>query len=140
MTTIDERTPGTTLMKNEEVVAWVNDILDRRQYKPGWVIDAYLGDTTHWIMVKITAPVEDSYNPGRTVLLDVRSPVPWFALESELNFDKWLVWRLTAIETHETQEWYRRPSRNGDGRMVPVFNPHAEGADRDQWPIVKRES
>jgi hypothetical protein len=118
-------------------VRQVNEIIVRRAYKPGWVFAAYLGDTTQQVMLMIGAQVEDSYNPGQTVPLDIRSPVPGFALASELAFDKWLAWRLQQVEIHEAQEWYRRPRRNGEG-WTPVFNPHAQGADRDQWPIVKR--
>jgi hypothetical protein len=55
-----------------------------------------------------------------------------------LSFDKWLAWRLQAVELHEAQEWYRKPGR--DFPWVPVFNPHALGADRDRWPIAKPDS
>jgi hypothetical protein len=118
-------------------LATVQDILARRAYRPGWTLTAYVGDTTRAIIVQITAEVEDSYNPGSTVPLDIRYPVPAPALASELDLDKWLAWRLGMIELHESAEWYRKPGRNFP--FVPVFNPHADGADRDQWPIVKRE-
>jgi hypothetical protein len=118
-------------------VADVDGILARRAYKPGWTLHAYLGDTTRDVILMISARVEDSYHPGRTVPLDIRYPVPDPALASELDFDKWMSWRLQQIEKHEAQEWYRKP-RADDLGWVPVFNPHAEGADRDQWPIVKQ--
>lgn len=119
-------------------IADLNDLLDRRSYKPGWTFTIYEGDTTKQIFIRIHAVIEDSYNPGQQVALDIRSPIPGFALESELAFDKWLAWRLGVIELHESAEWYKRPHRQHPERMTPVFNPHADGADRDQWPIVKQ--
>lgn len=114
-------------------------ILARRAYRPGWTLAAYLGDTTRDVIVKIAAPVEDSYHPGSQMPpLDIRFPVPDPALASELDFDKWMSWRLQQAEKHESQEWYRKPGR--DFPWVPVFNPHADGADRDQWPIQRRSA
>jgi hypothetical protein len=118
-------------------LAGVQAHLTRRAYRPDWTLTAYLGDTTRQVMLRIAAEVEDSYHPGERVPLDIRSPIPRFALETELAFDKWLAWRVSAVELHEAQEWFRKPSKADPDRWVPVFNPHAEGADRDQWPIVK---
>jgi hypothetical protein len=115
----------------------VNEILSRRAYRPGWTFHAYPGDTTRLVHVEIDALVEDSYNPGQMTRLHVVSIVPPFCLTSELEFDKWLAWRLQALEIHESQEWLRKPGR--DFPWVPVFNPHRDGADRDRWPIVKRQ-
>lgn len=113
--------------------------LKERAYRPGWAMTAYLGDTTQQIYVQIEAMVEDSYNPGGLVPLDIRSPIPRFALTDALALDKWLAWRLGQIEIHESAEWFRRPRVNGDG-WTAVFNPHRDGADRDQWPIVKQRN
>lgn len=116
----------------------VNEILSRRAYRPGWTFNAYVGDTTRWVHVEINAMVEDSYNPGQQTRLHIVSVVPPFILrEGELAFDKWLANRLQVVEVHESAEWYRKPGR--DFPWVPVFNPHRDGADRDRWPIVKRE-
>jgi hypothetical protein len=41
--------------------------------------------------------------------------------------DVWLQWRLNRIEIHEAREHLRR-----DGK--PVFDPHREYGDRDEWP------
>lgn len=117
-------------------LAAVQEILSRRAYRPGWTMRAYVGDTTGLIHVEIEAMVEDSYNPGQQTRLHVVSTVPPYMLTNELDFDRWLAHRLIMAEVHESQEWYRKPGRNFP--MVPVFNPHADGADRDQWPIVKR--
>ena len=118
-------------------VGEVAEILSHRAYRPGWTFQAYVGETTQAIILRIFAKVEDTYHPGSLTDLDIRSPVPRPALEDELAFDKWLAWRLQQAEVHESQEWYRKPGR--DWPWVPVFNPHADGADRDQWPITKRE-
>lgn len=117
--------------------AAVNEILSRRAYRPGWTFRAYTGDTTRLVHVEIEATVEDSYNPGQQVPLHIVSPVPPYALASELDLDKWLAWRLQAVEIHESAEWYRRPRQSGEG-FTPVFNPHRDGADRDRWPIQRR--
>lgn len=119
-------------------VAAVQEILTRRAYRPGWTMAAYVGETTGLIHVEIDAMVEDSYNPGNQTRLHVVSPVPPYMLTSELDFDRWLAHRLIMVEVHESQEWYRKPGR--DFPHVPVFNPHANGADRDRWPIAKRDS
>jgi hypothetical protein len=124
----------------------VNGILRERAYRPGWTFTAYTGDTTRQVVLQILTTVQDSYQPGRTVPLEIYSPVPTY-IEDELAFDKWLAWRLQQAEVHESQEWYRRQvvrvGNSGTGDMVtkwvPVFNPHADGADRDQWPIIKRD-
>jgi hypothetical protein len=113
----------------------VNRILGQRAYRPGWQFRAYTGDTTRAVIVEVLATVEDSYRPGQTVPLEVYCPVPGY-VDTELAFDKWLAWRLQRLEVHESQEWYRKPGR--DLPMVPVFNPHRDGADRDQWPIEQR--
>lgn len=114
----------------------VAEILTRRAYRPGWELSAYEGQTRRAPIVRIYAVVPDSYHPDGSTVLDVYSPVPDPALESELEFDKWLLWRLAEIERHECYEWYRRPRVSGGWR--PVINPHSEGADRDVFPVVER--
>jgi hypothetical protein len=118
-------------------LAAVQEHLARRAYRPGWSLEAYRGDTTGLVHIEITAEVENSYAPGSMVPLHIVSPVPPYALKDALALDKWISWRLQTVEIHESQEWYRRASRDGE-RMVPVFNPHADGADRDRWPIIRR--
>lgn len=115
----------------------VEGILSRREYRPGWDLTAYAGQTRRGPMVRIHAWVDDPYRPGQATELDIYAPVPEPALDDELSFDKWMLWRLVEVERHEAAEWYRRPSIKGTGRMVPVFNPHRDGADRDVWPVVK---
>lgn len=118
-------------------VADVADLLAVRAYKRGWRLSVYEGQTRREPMLRIEATVDDAYNPGQDTPLDILSPIPDFALESELAFDKWLAWRLGEIERHEVYEWFRKRRRDGSG-WVAVFNPHREGADRDEWPIIKR--
>jgi hypothetical protein len=129
-------------------LAQVQAQLALRRYRPGWEFRAYLGDTTGQVHIQISAQVENSYVPGTDVPLDIRWMVPPHALADELALDKAMSWRLQQIEIHESQEWYRKPGQPGPvevggltmtgTRLVPVFNPHRDGADRDEWPIVKR--
>lgn len=113
-------------------------ILRSRTYRPGWVLTVHEGQTTREPIVRIYSPeVADSWNPGASVPLDIFAAVPGPARQSELEFDKWLMWRLGRIEVHEAQEWYRKRGR--DFPWVPVFDPHRDGADRDVWPVVARE-
>lgn len=114
----------------------VNEILARRAYRPGWTFSAYTGETTRAVIVEVLAKVEDSYHPGRTVPLEVYCPLPGY-VDDELAFDKWFAWRLQRLEIHESQEWYRQARPDALGWQA-VFNPHRDGADRDQWPIVER--
>lgn len=104
--------------------------LKRLTYKPGWAIRVYDGAWEGQHLV-ITTVVEDSYNPGQTVTLDVHSMLP--PMPDAGYLDVWLQWRLARIETHESREFLRR-----DGR--PVFDPHAEYGDRDMWPTASAGS
>lgn len=117
------------LRTKAETLAWVLDILDRRAYRIGWGFDAWIGDTTGWITLRIQARVEDSDHPGMLTLLDIRSPVPEYALEDERAFDRWLIRRLIVASTQEVKGWYRKASPTGDGRLIPVFDPRALDAD-----------
>ena len=101
----------------------IEHILFRVSYKPGWTIRAMQG-TFEGVKVQILAQVVDSYNPEATVCLDVWSTLP--PIQDEDQFLLWLAWRLKQIEIHEMQEWFKL-----DGRAV--FDPHAEGADRDAY-------
>jgi hypothetical protein len=97
-------------------------------YRPGWDITAYQG-AFEGPRLRISALVPDSYNPGSTVPLDIRVPLPVQAWDTVGQFDRWLLWRLQAVEVHECMEWLHGP----DGR--PLFDPHREHADRDD-PLV----
>jgi hypothetical protein len=113
-------------------------LLSERRYRQGWALTVHEGQTSGEAIVRIYAPeVPDSWNPGRSVPLDIFAVVPEPARDDVLSFDRWLSWRLQRIEAHEAQEWYRKPGR--DFPWVPVFDPHRAGADRDVWPIVPRE-
>jgi hypothetical protein len=95
--------------------------LDRVTYREGWTIRVYDGrhEGQH---VVITTDVPDAYNPGRTVTLDIHSPLPPIPDVDYLHV--WMLWRLGRIASHENREFYRV-----DGK--PPFDPHAPFADRD---------
>lgn len=96
-------------------------------YKPGWNFEVY-ETRAQGIWVAITAEVEDSYHPGQSVPLRIKSPVP--PMKSTDEFLDWLRWRLERIEVHECHEWFRWVGTvHGEREMVPFFDPHADGAD-----------
>jgi hypothetical protein len=98
----------------------VEDILTSVTYKPGWTFELYDTEAQGtWLCVH--ADVENSYHPGETVPLHIRSPLPPCADEDA--FLAWLRWRLERIEIHECHEWLKR-----DGK--PMWDPHADGADQ----------
>lgn len=103
----------------------VEDLINEISYKPGWEILAY-ETPAQGIWIKIRAEVIDSYNPHRSVVLDIKSPLP--PMDNAEDFYVWLRWRLERIEVHECHEWLKW-KRNGS----PLFNPHAEGADEPRW-------
>jgi hypothetical protein len=109
-------------------LAQVNDRLRQLQYRPGWTFTAYQG-AHEGPKLRIHAPaVENSYQPGTTVPLDIRAPLPLQTWDDVGQFDRWLSWRMQQVEAHEAMEWLRGP----DGR--PVFDPHRPHADRDEAP------
>lgn len=95
-------------------------ILKDVQYKPGWHMEVY--DTEHQgIYWAVQVDIENSYHPGETVTLRIKSALP--PMQTTGDFYRWLLWRLQGIEGHECAEWLR--DRNGKA----IFDPHAEGAD-----------
>jgi hypothetical protein len=91
-------------------------------YMPGWLIDVYDGayEGQHCV---IRTRLEDSYNPGEMVELDIHSMLP--PMRTTEDFEQWLLWRLMRIATHEVREWLKK-----DGK--PIVDPHADGADQDR--------
>lgn len=96
--------------------------LDRLTYRPGWTFEVYDGRFEGQHLV-IRAEVDNSYQPGQLVVLDIHSMLP--PMRDVAALEDWLGWRLRRVESHEQREWFKR-----DG--VPVADPHAEGADQDR--------
>lgn len=70
--------------------------------------------------------VEDSTAPGKTVDLEVHSPIPpQVSMES---FNLWVSWRITRVEIHESMEFLQV-----DGK--PLYDPHKD--DKDKWDFTR---
>jgi hypothetical protein len=95
----------------------------RLTYRPGWVFQVYEGahEGPH---IVIAATLPDSTRPGETVDVRIDSAVP--PLDTLAQFERWLLWRLRIVESHECREWLKR-----DG--LPIFDPHAEDAQHDRY-------
>lgn len=80
----------------------LSDELNRYEYRHGqWKLDIY-NDPHEGPCLDVTAVVPDSYNPGETTTLRIRSAIP--PIETAEYFGKWLLWRLMQIEVHECRE------------------------------------
>jgi hypothetical protein len=94
----------------------LQDQVGEYAYRPGWRLivreDEFEGAAL-WIL----ADLDNSYRPGETVEVRIRSLIP--PMVSRWEFERWLAWRLRLVEIHESREWFRR-----DGK--PVFDPHAD--------------
>jgi len=95
--------------------------LARITYKNGWTFTVYDGQWEGQHLA-IGAQVSDAYHPGQSVTLDVHTMLP--PMPDVAYLHRWLGWRLGRLEVHEMREFLRV-----DG--VAVFDPHADGADRD---------
>lgn len=95
--------------------------LERITYRPGWQFSVYPGryEGPH---ICINADLADSVNAGKTVSVRIDSQLPPF--ETTEQFERWLLWRLAIIETHECREWLKR-----DGKAIA--DPHATDAQHD---------
>jgi hypothetical protein len=89
--------------------------LARLSYRPGWKFAVYTGryEGPH---ICITADLADSVNVGQTLRVRIDSQLP--------PFERWLLWRLAIIESHECREWFKR-----DGKAIA--DPHAPDAQHD---------
>lgn len=94
----------------------------KRTYMDGWRLTVYEGEWEGPHLV-ITARLPDAYNPGEWTLVDIHSMLP--PIPNTDYLDRWVVWRLCRVATHEVREFYR----GLDGKAI--FDPHAPGADRD---------
>jgi hypothetical protein len=90
-------------------------------YKPGWSFTAYDGrwEGQH-IIIDVVTP--DAFNPGHDITLDVHTSLP--PLDTIRELDRWLLWRLMRIESHELREWYKV-----DGKVI--VNPHSDDGNHD---------
>lgn len=98
--------------------------LSEVKYKD-WNITASLGDF-EGVHLNINGTVEDAFNPGKTMTLDIHSPVPMPIIKTVKDFDLYLAWRLCIVASHEAREFLQVKEND-----TPLFNPHADGADRD---------
>ncbi len=94
--------------------AQLHSIFSRITYKPGWELTLTEDENSS---LCITAWLEDAYNSGDRILVDIHSQLPPFFTESEVL--RWLRWRLREIEAHEVDEFLRF-----DGKAV--FDPHRD--------------
>lgn len=94
--------------------------LDYIEYKPGWKLEVYETEA-QGLWIAISAELENSYEPGTTVPICVRSPLPPFKDGYELLV--WVRQRLERIEVHECHEWLRDVRTH-----KPFFDPHDEKA------------
>lgn len=93
--------------------------LKRVTYRPGWRFVLY--QSAHegvWLSIK--AEADDPANPGKTLVINVRTAVP--PMPHETYFFQWLAYRLARIESHESREFLRI-----DGKKVD--DPHAPDAN-----------
>ncbi|MCW2898474.1 MAG: hypothetical protein JWO67_739 [Streptosporangiaceae bacterium] len=89
--------------------------LARVTYRQGWTFSIYQDDWEGPHLL-VTAPVPNAYQPGQTITLGIRSPLPPIPDADYLHL--WLAWRLGRIESHESREMLRI-----DG--IAPFDPHA---------------
>lgn len=88
------------MLSLEEIREELADVL----YKPGWHFEAYQ-HREEGIWVAIHVSLENSYRPGQSVDICVRSPLPPIPDTDYLHV--WMNWRLDRIDNHERREWYR---------------------------------
>jgi hypothetical protein len=95
--------------------------LARLSYRPGWTFAVYPGryEGPH---ICICAELADSVRPGHVIAVRIDSQLPPF--DDVEQFERWLLWRLAIIESHECREWFKR-----DG--VAIVDPHAPDAQHD---------
>lgn len=86
--------------------------LNRITYKPGFRFELF--DHYEGLWLRITATVDDSTKQAE---LDLGIDVPVPPFDNVGQFHRWLLWRLTCHEIHESCEWFKV-----DG--VAVFDPH----------------
>lgn len=99
----------------------LQDINRTVRTRDGWEMDVY--ETAHQgIWWRLTAEVDDSYNPGQKTTLRVKSPLP--PMHSMSEFLEWVLWRLERIYIHECHEELRWVDSG-----KPIFDPHGEDAD-----------
>lgn len=101
--------------------AEIQNVLDRVAFLPGWTFTLVHG-RDEGMQVRIQGAVENSYNPGENVLLDI--PRYLHTVYSETDLLEWLLHQVKRIMIHETLEWFKI-----DGK--PYRDPHRPHADRD---------
>jgi hypothetical protein len=94
--------------------AELEDDLGRITYKPGYHF-ALFEHPHEGTWLRIDATVPDSKTADD--MLDLRIDVPIPPLETVDQFHRWLHWRLTRHEIHESCEWFKV-----DG--VAPYDPH----------------
>ena len=109
-------TPG-----REDGYKWVESLLARFTYKPGWHIEQRrLPESADSVRLQIRFTAPDSRSLEREIPVTGTFDVPyyiWFE-EDEGRFWKWLHQVILFMERHELDEWFRV-----DGKLVD--DPHA---------------
>lgn len=101
------------MLTTAEIAGWIGQM----SYRPGWSFQVYeTGFEDPWLLI-LAKNQADSRNPGASIDLGIRSPIP--PMENFDQLDRWLIWRLERVESHECREWLQV-----DGR--PIFDPHRE--------------
>lgn len=106
----------------------MQEILSGLQYD-GFEMEVYEGfkEGPHF---KAVGVVPDNFNPGKTVRLEIHSPIP--PQVSKESFLLWLSWRMTRQEIHESCEKLKRRETGN-----ALYDPHREGADKDEYNPLK---
>lgn len=100
---------------------WLRNELGLWTYKPGWRFELITSPTPAWSLLgksylRITAKVEDTYNPG--VMIDIGGQFPlWTEGRDEMHFGRSLQAAVFDAEQHESREHLKR---NG----IIWDNPH----------------
>lgn len=95
--------------------AEICDRVAQMTYRPGWTLSVYENGFEDPHLEILAVDVPNSYRPGSTLDLRISSSIP--PMDSIEQLDRWVMWRLERVESHEAREWLQI-----DGR--PLFDPH----------------
>jgi len=95
-------------------LADIQHCLDHLSYRPGWSFIAY-DSAFEGPWLRIDCEVENSLQPGSNIDQRIETAIP--PCTSSYDFERWLIYRLTRIESFEAREWFKR-----DGKVL--YDPH----------------
>lgn len=96
----------------------LKELIEQVQYKPGWSFHVAEPDGLQGPYLFIEVEVANAYDPDKTVILYINSPIPSL-IKTHANFFEWVMWRIRQAEIHELMEFYRV-----DGEIY--LDPHQE--------------